>query len=79
MRNPEPYITARPIINYGFSEKKFRASLSTRYYKHGFHRTAFDFAGGVQIKQFNSNDAVSKFYNTTASLFDKVNYIKTVR
>ena len=66
----------RADINYGFSEDRIRAT--GRFY-HQFNNQNYSnisILGGTKVEQFNSNEPISSFINTSSTLFFKSNYMK---
>jgi hypothetical protein len=63
-------------LNYGFSDDRLRISGQ---YNHQFNNQNYanlTISGGNTINQFNPNNPISGFINTTSTLFFRDNYIK---
>lgn len=67
---------AEGTLNYGFAEKRWRGGLSLERRFESIHYTTADISGGLTTAQYNSQDPVSVFINTTHSLFLKRNHMK---
>ena len=63
-------------INYGFSEKKLRASGSLVYRPDRLTSSQYNIFGGSKIQQFNGANPISTSYNTIYSLMNERNYAK---
>lgn len=67
---------AEGTVNYGFTEKQLRGSLSVRRrFESLYYRTA-ELKGGLLTEQFNSRSPVTTFVNTSSSLLKRLNYMK---
>ena len=63
-------------FNYGFSEERLR--VTGRFY-HRFNNKNYanlTINGGTKVEQFNSNEPISTFINSSSTLFFKSNYMK---
>ena len=63
-------------FDYGFAEKKFRA---TGFFAHKFNNNSnalLNVSGGSSVTQFNGTNPISNAVNTVSSLFFKDNYMK---
>ncbi|MBL7805801.1 MAG: carboxypeptidase-like regulatory domain-containing protein [Saprospiraceae bacterium] len=67
---------AEGTLNYGFSEKKFRAGAKIQRRFESVRYSNLEVSGGVLTSQFNPNDPISPAINTSYSLFDRRNYLK---
>ena len=63
-------------VNYGFSEKEFRASGSYLRQFEGIHRSQLSIGGGRQAVQFNPNEPITPMVNSIYSLLSRHNYMK---
>ncbi|RKE95106.1 DUF5686 and carboxypeptidase regulatory-like domain-containing protein [Ichthyenterobacterium magnum] len=70
------YISLRGTVNYGFSDKRLRGSISTTYKFNDINNPYLTLSAGVTTQQFNASNPISKAYNTSFSLFAEKNYIK---
>ncbi|MEY8848691.1 DUF5686 and carboxypeptidase regulatory-like domain-containing protein [Psychroserpens sp. XS_ASV72] len=62
--------------NYGFSDDRLRGTLSATYKFNDISRPFLSIAGGVETRQFNSSQPISRLENTVSSLFFEDNYMK---
>ena len=63
-------------VNYGFSDTRLRI---TGKYNHRFNNQDYAYlniSGGTKVNQFNDNQPISPFINSTSSLFFKNNFMK---
>ena len=70
------YLLIEPRLDYGLTEKKFRADLHVRYRDNRRTFDQYDFFIGRKTSQFNPNDPVDRFLNSVSTLFYKNNYLK---
>ncbi|MFD2823861.1 DUF5686 and carboxypeptidase regulatory-like domain-containing protein [Lacinutrix iliipiscaria] len=70
------YYRINADIEYGFSDERFRSTLSFRYKFNDIKRPFLTLSGGVKTQQFNANDPISKAENSGFSLFSERNYLK---
>ncbi len=70
------YSAAGANFNYGFSEKKFRATAYFTTRLNEVYNSNFTLNGGSQVAQFNASQPISNFINTIASLGFKNNFMK---
>lgn len=63
-------------LNYGFAEKRFRATgtLSRKY--NNFTDAIITLSGGSNIKQFNPEEPINRIVNSVSTLFFRDNYMK---
>ncbi len=70
------YSSFKTVLDYGFSEKRFRAF---GIYNHRFNSQTYadlTISGGTKVNQFNNATPISNIINTIATLFFKDNYMK---
>ena len=70
------FFRANANLQYGFSDKRLRATGSLTYKFNDTNRRFITLSGGVQVQQFNPSDPITPFGNTIATLFFKENYMK---
>ena len=77
-RNPEKvtYTTIGTDLNYGFAEKRFRATGTISRKFNNFTNRIITFTGGSTIEQFNPENPINRIVNSISSLFFKDNYMK---
>ncbi len=63
-------------FDYGFSEKKWRATLSYTNKFNAFNQSELRIYGGSAVKQFNPNNPISPLINSVSTLFFKNNFMK---
>ncbi|MGB5822295.1 MAG: DUF5686 and carboxypeptidase regulatory-like domain-containing protein [Saonia sp.] len=63
-------------FDYGFSDKRFRPKGELSYRFNNFSRPFLRLTGGNEVVQFNSNNPITAFGNTIASLFFENNFAK---
>jgi hypothetical protein len=66
----------RPELQYGFSDKIFRANATVSLFLSQKKRQNISLSGGRQMAQFNMNSPVDVTLNTFYSLFSRENYFK---
>ena len=64
------------ILDYGFSDKQFRASGKFTYQFNQKTRPFISVAGGRKMMQFNASNPISPVLNAASSLFFERNYAK---
>jgi len=66
----------RTDINYGFSDNRLRAT--GRFFRQFNNQNYANITinGGAKVEQFNSNEPISSFINSSSTLFFKSNYMK---
>ena len=65
-----------PNLNYGFSEKILRASISSSYRLNGFNRATFSFSGGTKLEQFNESKPITDLVNEAEMAFYGKSYMR---
>ncbi len=70
------FFTVEPNLNYGFSEKTLRASISSSYRLNGFNRTTFSFSGGKILEQFNEIKPITDLINEIEMSFYGKSYVR---
>jgi hypothetical protein len=65
-----------PSVNYGFAEKRLRATFAFRYRFNQKQQTLLNLSGGTDVVQFNPANPIGKTVNTIYSLWAKENYMK---
>ena len=70
------FFRANANLQYGFSDKRLRATGSLTYKFNDTNRRFITLSGGVQVQQFNPSDPITPFGNTIATLFFEENYMK---
>ncbi|HNQ26360.1 MAG TPA: DUF5686 and carboxypeptidase regulatory-like domain-containing protein [Aquaticitalea sp.] len=70
------YLLLNGTVNYGFSDEKLRGTVSAAYKFDNIKRAYLNVYGGVEAKQFNESEPISKPLNTTYSLYGERNYMK---
>ena len=63
-------------MDYGFSEKKLRATFDFSHNFGNFHKSYLLLNGGSTLSQFNINNPISATVNMISTLFFKDNYMK---
>ncbi len=63
-------------LNYGFAEKRPRATLAGRYNFNNIKFSRIGFAGGLAIQQFMNQVPLSPYLNDLYSLFVRENHMK---
>ena len=66
----------RTDINYGFSDERLRVTGRFYYQFNNQNYANLSINGGTKVEQFNSNEPISPFINSTSTLFFKSNYMK---
>ncbi len=69
-------LSVNTILDYGFSDKQFRASGSLRYQFNQKTKPYISIAGGRKILQFNPSEPIAPVVNAISSLFFERNYAK---
>ena len=70
------YTTIGTDLNYGFAEKRFRATGTISHKFNNFSKRIVTLTGGSSIEQFNPENPINKIVNSISSLFFKDNYMK---
>jgi Family of unknown function (DUF5686)/CarboxypepD_reg-like domain len=70
------FFEAGGVINYGFSEKKWRGGASLRRRFESIHYTMVEVGGGLQTEQFSPEKPIGPGLNSVYTLFLKQNYLK---
>ena len=68
--------SANANFEYGFSDKRLRATGVLTYKFNNVSRAFVSLAGGVSVNQFNASNPISDIENAIASLFFIENYMK---
>ncbi|MNK07625.1 hypothetical protein D3C87_255400 [compost metagenome] len=76
--NPEhtSYTTIGTDLNYGFAEKRFRATGTISRKLNNFSKRIITLRGGSDIEQFNPEKPINRIVNSISTLFFKDNYMK---
>lgn len=69
-------LTITPVIRYGFSDERFKVSLSAGYRFGKKYLTSLTLAGGRGIFQYNNEQPVRVFWNTMRTLREEYNDLK---
>jgi len=69
-------LSVSTLLDYGFSDKQFRASGKFTYQFNQKTRPSISVAGGRKIMQFNASNPISPVLNAASSLFFERNYAK---
>jgi hypothetical protein len=77
-KNPEnkTYYTIGTDLNYGFAEKRFRATGTISKKFSNFTNRIITLSGGSSIEQFNPERPINRIVNSIATLFWRHNYMK---
>lgn len=67
---------ANASLQYGFSDKRLRATGFLSYKFNNVSRAFLSLAGGVTVNQFNASQPIRPFVNTISTLFFEDNYAK---
>jgi len=70
------YTTVGTDLNYGFAEKRFRATGYITHKFNNFSKRIVTLSGGSSIEQFNPEKPINKIVNSIATLFFRDNYMK---
>ena len=70
------YFRANANLEYGFSDKRLRATGSLSYKFNNTNRRFLTLSGGVSTQQFNPSNPITPLINSVSSLFFEDNYIK---
>jgi hypothetical protein len=70
------YTTFGTDLNYGFAEKRFRATGFITHKFNNFSKRIVTVSGGSSIEQFNPERPINKIVNSIATLFFRDNYMK---
>lgn len=63
-------------LNYGFSDRKWKATGKINYIFNSFSRPFLQISGGKKISQFNESEPISPMLNSATSLLFEDNYAK---
>lgn len=76
--NPDKktYTTFGTDLNYGFAEKRFRATGTISHKFNNFSKSIVTLKGGTTIEQFNPENPINRIVNSISTLFFKDNYMK---
>ncbi|RZJ71673.1 MAG: carboxypeptidase-like regulatory domain-containing protein [Flavobacterium sp.] len=77
-RDPEKltYTTFGTDLNYGFAEKRFRATGTISRKFNNFSQRIITLSGGSSIEQFNPERPINRIVNSISTLFFRDNYMK---
>lgn len=77
-RNPDKvtYTTFGTDLNYGFAEKRFRATGTVSRKFNNFTNRIITITGGNTIEQFNPENPIIRVVNSVSTLFFRDNYMK---
>jgi hypothetical protein len=77
-RNPDKntYTTIGTNLNYGFAEKRFRATGTISRKFSNTTNSILTLSGGSSIEQFNPERPISRIVNSISTLFFRDNYMK---
>lgn len=77
-RNPDKntYTTIGTDVNYGFAEKRFRATGTIARKFNNFTGLTLTLHGGSSIEQFNPEKPINRIVNSVSTLFFRDNYMK---
>ncbi len=70
------YFRANANLEYGFSDKRLRATGSLSYKFNNTNRRFLTLSGGVSTQQFNPSNPITPLINSVSSLFFEDNHIK---
>lgn len=76
--NPETkaYTTVGTELNYGFAEKRFRATGTIAHKFNNISNPILTITGGSSIEQFNPEKPINRIVNSVSTLFFRDNYMK---
>jgi Family of unknown function (DUF5686)/CarboxypepD_reg-like domain len=63
-------------LNYGFAEKRLRATGYITHKFNNFSKSTITLTGGSSIEQFNPENPINKIVNSISTLFFRDNYMK---
>ncbi|QMU30808.1 DUF5686 and carboxypeptidase regulatory-like domain-containing protein [Adhaeribacter radiodurans] len=69
-------LTIAPTLRYGFASKKLYGRLLTNYYYNPHRFAQITAEAGHFVAQYNSNDAISPFWNALYTLLYEQNFLK---
>ncbi len=77
-KNPEKktFYTIGTNLNYGFAEKRFRATGTISKKFSNFTNLTLTLTGGSSIEQFNPERPINRIVNSVSTLFWRENYMK---
>ncbi|EDP69858.1 hypothetical protein FBALC1_10012 [Flavobacteriales bacterium ALC-1] len=70
------FFRANGSLQYGFSDKRLRATGSLTYKFNNTSRSFLTLSGGVRTEQFNPSIPITPFINSISTLFFEDNYMK---
>lgn len=70
------YTTVGADLNYGFAEKRLRATGYITHKFNNFSKRIVTLSGGSSIEQFNPEKPINKIVNSISTLFFRENYMK---
>lgn len=70
------YTTVGADLNYGFAEKRLRATGHISHKFNNFSKRIITLSGGTGIEQFNPENPINKVVNSISTLFFRDNYMK---
>jgi hypothetical protein len=70
------YYTVGTDLNYGFAEKRFRATGTVSKKFSNFTNLILTLSGGSSIEQFNPERPINRIVNSISTLFWRKNYMK---
>jgi hypothetical protein len=70
------YTSISSTFNYGFSDDRLRVTGSYYHKFNSINNAYISFKGGSTVAQFNSNEPISAFINTSSTLLFKNNFMK---
>ncbi len=70
------YFKANANLQYGFSDKRLRATGTFTYKFNNINRPYLIVSGGADVQQYNSTNPITPVGNTIASLYFEENYMK---
>ena len=76
--NPEKtsYTTFGTDLNYGFAEKRFRATGTISHKFDNFSKRILTLSGGSTLEQYNPEKPINRIVNSISTLFFRDNYMK---
>ncbi|MFC0604504.1 DUF5686 and carboxypeptidase regulatory-like domain-containing protein [Winogradskyella pulchriflava] len=70
------FFSASGTLEYGFSDKRLRATGALTYKFNNTSRAFLSLSGGVSTQQFNAANPITPLINSVSSLFFEDNYMK---
>lgn len=68
--------TVQPLVEYGFSDKRLKTSITLKYRFDNYNQGSIFFRGGRQLQQFDAQQPINERNNTWTSLWNKINNIR---